>query len=889
MIGETIGQYEIVAELGSGGMGVVYRARDTRLDRSVAIKVLGAQRTADPERRARFMQEARSASALNHPNIVTIYEINRHRGVDYIAMEYVAGSTLDELIPRGRGMRITEVLRYAIQIADALTVAHAAGIVHRDLKPNNVMVTPEGRVKVLDFGLAKLTDPDQMRDESQETLTCVLRDDYVDTSGMVVGTAAYMSPEQAEGRKVDARSDIFSFGALLYEMVTGQRAFQAESAAGTMAAVLRDEPPPVGEVSGSVPVELERLIHRCLRKDVHQRAQHVDDIRVELEELKQDSDSGQLRPVVEARKAAGPTPVSAWLVGLMAVSAVAAIGGWLVGAASRHEGFSSVVPGGVTLSRVAGGGEATSPSWSPDGRWIVYISDRSGNMDIWKQPSRGGEAIQLTNSPLDEQTPAWSPDGRSIAYAVNGGSRGIYLIPEAGGIPVLVAGFGTQPRWSPDGRTLAFDHNGDIYLVPSAGGQPVPVVTGTSTEPHPEFSPDGRRLIYWDRTKGDVFLADVENPHPAALGLVPAGEEISGLSWSDDGRWLIYGRGSFGGNKDLWRVRLNPATGQLAGAPLRLTLSATDDGDCRFSPDGHSVVYTVRHTERHLWRLDRSPKTGLSTGLARRLTRNGQLNYYPVVSRDGKTLLWTSHASGRGHLYYERLDGDKPHKLTTDWQYSNREAGADFSPDGRQVVFSSTLGGSYQIWRLPSLGSVSLQMTVTSQPVRDTHPVWSPDGGTILFYSNRSGNWDLWAIDPAGGKPRQITDWESNETYPMYSPDGRRVAFLTDREGNPDLWTLDLETGDSQPIVRHPAEEGWPAWSPDGRFFYFTSNRGGDFGIWMMPASGGDPVQIEMLVGPAARMPVSALFTKFAVTTDSFIVPLEARSSDIYVLDGLTD
>ena len=286
LLGQQLGSYQILSLLGTGGMGVVYKARDTRLKRSVAIKVLPADQVSDPERKRRFIQEARAASALNHPNIITIHDIGSEGGIDFIVMEYVAGKTLDQLIPR-KGMRLNETLKLAIQMADALAKAHSAGIIHRDLKPTNVMVTDDGLVKVLDFGLAKLTE---VESDEGGTRTTQLQTE----EGTIVGTVSYMSPEQAEGKKVDARSDIFSFGAVLYEMVTGQKAFQGDSKMSTLAAILKQEPKPISQLVPGIPRDLEKIINRCLRKDPGRRFQHMDDLKVELEELKEESDSGTL-------------------------------------------------------------------------------------------------------------------------------------------------------------------------------------------------------------------------------------------------------------------------------------------------------------------------------------------------------------------------------------------------------------------------------------------------------------------------------------------------------------------------------------------------------------------------------------------------------------------
>ena len=310
MIGQALGHYRIEAKLGEGGMGVVYRAFDMHLDRPVAVKILRADRTTSPERRHRFHQEAKAASALNHPNIVHIYDISSSSGTDYISMEFVVGKTLDQLIGK-TGLVLKDTLRYAIQVADALARAHTAGIVHRDLKPSNIIVSEDGRVKLLDFGLAKLTDPTMTTDVDSEadTTTLTTREDVQTEEGTIVGTVAYMSPEQAEGKNVDTRSDIFSFGSVVYEMVTGRRPFECSNKISTISAIVHKEPAPLAEVAPDVPAELEKIISRCLRKDPNRRAQHAGDIKLALEELEEDSTVRNMSGALQAGGgAAAATP-----------------------------------------------------------------------------------------------------------------------------------------------------------------------------------------------------------------------------------------------------------------------------------------------------------------------------------------------------------------------------------------------------------------------------------------------------------------------------------------------------------------------------------------------------------------------------------------------------
>ena len=407
-------------------MGVVYKARDTRLNRSVAIKVLPADKVSDPERKRRFIQEARAASALNHPNIITLYDIGSESGIDFIVMEYVAGKTLDQRIPR-KGMRLNEALKLAIQIADALAKAHSAGIIHRDLKPTNVMVTEDGVVKVLDFGLAKLTELVATEGTTRTRLSQT-------EEGMIVGTLSYMSPEQAEGKKVDARSDIFSFGALLYEMVSGQKAFEGDSKLSTLAAILNQEPKPISQLVADVPPDLEKIINRCLRKDPGRRFQHMGDVKVELEELKEDSGSSTLAGTPPAVRPARRMWVGA---GAALVVVAVAVAVWLFrGSDIKPAAAPEVVP----LTSYAG--FERSPSFSPDGNQVAFSwnGEKQDNFDIYVKLIGSPTPVRLTTDPADDLSPAFSPDGRSIGFVrVSKEHATFIVIPAIGGPERIVA------------------------------------------------------------------------------------------------------------------------------------------------------------------------------------------------------------------------------------------------------------------------------------------------------------------------------------------------------------------------------------------------------------------------------------------------------------------
>jgi len=871
-IGETLGRYRVLSKIGEGGMGTVYRAQDITLDRPVALKTLKALTFVDPERKKRFLQEAKAASALNHPNIVTIHEADEQSGVSFIAMEFVEGETLDRRIARGP-LGLNESLRIAIQIADALAAAHAAGIVHRDLKPSNVMLADDGRVKLLDFGLAKL---------GEDVLTTSEAADAPKTEeGAILGTAAYMSPEQAEGRLIDSRSDVFSFGSLLYELETGRRAFDGDSKVSVLAAIVQKQPTPLAELAPETPSELDRIVGRCLRKAPGRRFQHMGDVKVALEDLLEDYEQGRLAPAERPVAAPGPAQEKSWRpVGL--ALAGGALLGLLAGAFAPGEPPAARGSQEARLTQLTGDqGMAGHPTWSPDGEWVAYASDHGGGFDLWKRPLSGGPEVRLTETPLEETQPAWSPDGRTIAFAASDG--GIYVVPSDGGRAVRAAAFGSNPRWTPDGNTIAFDANGSIYLAPYGGGEPREIVTGTSGTPHTEFAPDGKRFYYWDRTRRGVFLGSIDGSQGSALSLTSPGEEIAGLTISPDGGTLVYSKGAFGGDKDLWRTAVDPTTALPTGEPERLTVSATDDIEPRFSRDGRSIAFTVRRLERQLWGVALDPETGLASGESRLLSFHSARNYYPSATPDGEVVVWTSQNAGQGAIYYLRAGDQTEHKLTREWGRDVREVGGTLSPDGSEIAYSSTVGGAYQLWRMPAFDSVAIRLTDVARPQSDAQPSWSPDGERLAFYTNRAGNWDIFAIPARGGEAEPLTDWPSNELYPSWSPDGRWLAFLSDRDGNPDLWRLNLVDATIERIVEHPAVEGPAAWSPDGSRFYFSSNRSGEFAIWMIPSDGGEARRVT---AEALHLPETALYTKFAVTTQELIVPLENRRGNVYVLEN---
>jgi serine/threonine protein kinase len=775
-----LGPYEVIAPLGAGGMGEVYRARDTRLRREVAIKVLPPERMADEERRRRFVQEARAASALNHPNIVTIYEIETVESVDFIVMEYVAGQTLDSVIPK-HGMPWKEALRVAIPIADALAAAHAKGIVHRDLKPANVAVTREGVVKVLDFGVAKL-----LWQDPEETGEMTTASAAQTGPGSITGTAAYMSPEQATGGKVDARTDIFSFGALLYEMVTGRRAFAGKTVSDTLQAVVRDQPPPPRERVPGIPEPLERLILRCLRKEPDRRFQHVSDVKVELLEVKEAADSGS--SVSAAQPVARTTPWlgrASWGTAAILLLVVALAAGQRLW---RHETPAPTVVQ-LTTERRAGAG-----SFSPDGTQVVYqsLGETGNNLDLWLKIVGQVEARQLTTDPAADLFPAWSPDGTRIAFTRSGSlpfARNIHLVSPLGGAARRLCDLPTLPwlSWSPDGRWLAaavvdsgLPARAHLVLVSAGSGEAQALTSTKPGEVHwtPSFSPDGRALAYAAcvnvTTMDPTLLRCAVQVLPLDSELRPEGPARAvtqpllsplGIAWTADGGSIVYAAAD-----RLWRARADGS-----GAPERLELAGRGVLFPSLSKAGTRLAFVRANAELHIYRL---PFGGSPSPLI----ESAFSDTFPKHSPDGRRIAFMSDRAGEHFqdqaIWLADIDGANATRLT-------REPGAiqgspAWSPDGQWVAFDAGAeAAKMDIWTIRTDGSGLRQ--VTRDPGSGVVPSWSRDGRFIYYASNRTGRHEVFRVPAEGGAEEQLTS--DGGAVPVESVDGRTLYYQSAERG----------------------------------------------------------------------------------------------------------
>jgi Tol biopolymer transport system component/predicted Ser/Thr protein kinase len=860
MTGQKLGHYQVLEKLGEGGMGVVYKARDTHLDRFVAVKVLPAERVADPERRRRFVQEAKAASALNHSNIITIYDIDQAEGIHFISMEYVAGRTLSQLIGR-KGLALGEALKYAVQIADALAAAHAAGIVHRDLKPANVMVTEKGIVKVLDFGLAKLTEP---RGPDEETVTARTEE------GVIVGTVAYMSPEQAQGRAVDARSDIFSFGSVLYEMVTGRRAFQADSKLSTLSAILHQEPLPVAE---GTPPELEKIMARCLRKDPERRIQHMDDVKLALEELKEESDSGKLVAPVPGRRKRLP---HWWAITAAAVLVAASIGvAWLLVRSPKP------APAPVLTRLTSDSGLTTDPALSPDGKLLAYASDRGGegNLDIWVQQVGGGEPMRLTRDPADEHEPAFSPDGTKIAFRSEREGGAIYVVSALGGAARKIAAGGRGAQFSPDGNWIAYwtgqfgggqfvRGNSKTYVVGSAGGAPKQVQPGFAAAAYPVWWPDGNRLLFLGNRDDqlpaeesiDWWVSPLE-PGPATkTGLLAATRAHKLLgpfqtipwalvtpAWVPDGNSLIFSARA-ADSTNLWRLPVSAKTWNVLGPPERLTSSTTLEQHPALSsgPAGLRVAFASLIENIDIWSLPIDANQGKVGGELQRLTQDAAADFHPALSGDGAQMVFLSGTTDNQQVWIKDLSSGEQHALT--FTRSNKYAPL-FSPDGCKVSYTSE-EPKYKgnICVVPVAGGT---VETVCQDCGIMY-AWTPDGKGGLGWDGLGG---IHLVQFSSGRRTRLLAHPTHHLYqPHLSPDGRWLAFSAVSAGHSRLHVAPFRAEGPIPegqwiaVTDGQTWDDKPRWSPDGKLLYHTSDRDGFRCVW------------AQRLHPATKQPLGAPF-----------------------------
>ena len=827
MVGELFGHFRILSRLGSGGMGVVYRAHDEKLQRTVAIKVVARESGATATDRARIVEEARAASGLSHPHICTVYETGDIDGQAYIAMEFVDGRPLSESIPVG-GLSTDAVVRYGVQIADALAHAHKRGVIHRDLKTANVVVTPDGRAKVLDFGLAR-------RIPTEFAATATRSSDAQTVQG-VAGTLAYLAPEVLVGNVADERSDIWALGVLLYEASAGELPFKGRNEFDLTASILRE---PAAPLPQSVPPIVRAIIQRCLAKEPSQRYQQAVEVRAALEAVQ--SDVGSVSKTATARR-----PL--WRIAALAAVAVVALvlfGLW------RQRDTRSV------WERIANDGRLTltlpsenpvfDPAISTDGKMLCYtIEGRDGRVDLFVRRVAGGGLVRVTNDDARESAPRFSPDGDRIAFArreSRDGTPEIRIVSTFGGDSVAVIPAAGAPVWSPNGKELAFirrtaEGNLDLMVAGADGANPRVVVRGDSQFPFlrdPAWSPDGKELAIVRGSggiAGEIWIVPAAGGTPVRAMSDPPEVFSESPAYTADGLGIVHSSNR-GGATNIW---FYPRRG---GAPVRLTAGPGPDTGPTVAADGTIAFINSR------WRNTLDVHS-LAGGAARTLATHAPFLWGPAFSPDGSEVAFSrSEVDGSWHVWSVPTSGGTPKRLT---DTSSGEVYPRYAHDGLSIVFH-TWGTPRRIGRVPRTGGALAMLGFGDWS--DAFPDLSPDGRSIAFTRTDQNAERIYVAPASGGTAKLLT--ESPGAVPKWSPDGKNLVFAGNRGYYGGIFVVNA---DGTNLHKLTTLGGWPVWFPDGaQVGFVVISRNGDQEIQIVPASGGSPRPIAGMTFTGSNHP----------------------------------
>jgi eukaryotic-like serine/threonine-protein kinase len=769
---KDLGPYQLVRSIGAGGMGEVFRARDTRLNRDVAIKILPKTFISDPDRLRRFEQESKTLAALNHPNILTIHDAGLHEGTPYLVSELLEGDTLREILARARKAPLPprKAMEYALQMVQALAAAHSKGIIHRDLKPENIFITKDGRVKILDFGLAKLQVPDlnselpNLRSKADEAAPTLLD---ATQPGAAIGTPAYMSPEQVRGEKADPRSDIFSFGSVLYEMLTGARAFRRDTPVETMNAVLSEEPPDPASAGAALPSGLASIVRRCLEKQTDHRFQAAKDVGFAIELV--------LKELI-GQKPGRPAALSAQI--MTGRRLLAGVGILLLGLGSGllldHLGTPHISLATPSIRYLTYSGRDYSPAISMDGKRVCYSSDRNGLRQIWIKDIASGSESRLTDGPDD--FPRFSRDGNSVLFThALDDKRSLFRA--VGGECFKIVDDALSGDWSPDGRQIAFarwadDGSSSLFLVAVDGsGEALLHRFPQARCSAPRWSPDGRTIAAPINDYGrpqSIALVDVATRKVRMLPAPHPYHQLSSAAWDSTSRYLFYMQAE--SSSALTSTGVLYRQGVDSSAFQRLLWSPTHCTTLDLLPSGN-VVLDARSSRDNL----REFPTGSAKGIAHLLTRGNSTDRQPV-----------------------------------------------YSPDGEQILFSSNRSGNLEIWSFSR--TTEKFRRLTDNPADDWDPVLSPDGQHLIWGSNRAGNLEIWIANADGSAPTQVTHDGFSAENPTMTRDERWIVYSSAAPSKAGIWKIHPDGSDASQLVGS-LTAGNPEVSPDGRYAAYVDNR----------------------------------------------------------------
>lgn len=903
--GTDFGQYRIGRKLGSGGMGEVYQATHLILRRDVALKTLRPDVLSGDSHCSPLIQEARAASALDHPNIVTVYDVGDVDGTVYIAMEYIEGQTLRQVLAQ-RELRPKEALQYAVQIANALATAHDLGILHRDIKPGNIMITRRNVVKVVDFGLARYLDPPESRDK--EDAPTLSMDIDPGRAGRLSGTVGYTSPEQIRGLRGDARSDIFSFGIVLYEMLTRVRPFTGPSDIATTANILHAESRPTREISPDVPEEVDDLVRFCLRKDPEDRARSMHDVAHMLEVA---------RLATERRRAVSAAMSNSrrWLVAGGTVM-LALIAGWASGAFVASRGGHARPR--ATLRRITwDGGLAESPTLSDDGRLLAFASDRAGgkNLDIFVRHMSGGEPIRLTNNSAGDTDPSFSPDGGMIAFRSERKGGGVYVMPSFGGQERLVAPRGNNPRFSPDGKWIVYwvgegantMPSARTYIIPVTGGAPRQLQPSFADARYPIWTPDGAHILFQGV---DVWKADTDPNSDWWVTPLDQGRAVKTGAWDSvkrSGFPTIYPPGGwnrggvvFSARDDAARfvldIPVSTRTWRVQGPAETLTFGTGIDGYPYPTPSG-AIAFTSYQYEINIWsrRLDESGR--VRDKEARKLTAGAAYHTSASMNADGTRLVFLLGHSPSTNVWIRDLATGREAAVTVD---ATEKCSAAISADGARVAWSVCGPGREAVY--VAAISPDLSVPVSEKVCEDCGRVvdWSRAGDSILFVDHshpvRAG------ILTLSSRSRiMISSLRYNLDRPRFSPEGNSIALRAGqtRGDRAQIFAVPLQDGKPAPeadwvaITNGDFWDDNPVWTERGDALVFYSRRDGFGCIWRQAVNRttkrpeGAPAEVmEFHSGRLSIKELTGSLPSLGLANNQILFNALERTGSIWVLEA---
>jgi Tol biopolymer transport system component/predicted Ser/Thr protein kinase len=878
------GRYQIIEELGKGGMGKVYKVLDTKINEKIALKLLKPEVAMDKKTIERFSNELKFARKVRHEHVCQMYDLGEEKGTHFITMEYVSGDDLKSMIRMVGQLSPGQAISIVKQVCDGLAEAHRLEVVHRDLKPSNIMIDRDGSVRIMDFGIARS-----------------VKGKGITRAGVMIGTPEYMSPEQVEGKEVDQRSDIYSLGVILYEMVTGRVPFEGDTPFTIGVKHKSEIPKNPREINTHLPEDLSNAILKCMEKDREERYHSAEELRSELENIEKSIPTTER--IVPKRKPITSKEITVqfrlkklFIPVLVCIILLAVVGYFLF----RGKGKVLDIKIGRTKQITHASGLEVDPALSPDGNMIAYAGGMEGSIHLYVRQIAGGRTINLTaTQPGQYRWPQWSPDGTRLVFQSR---EALYVVPALGGIlkPLVEAsqeeGFGLwhpSPAWSPDGKHIAYVQGNNIHLFPVDGGESRKIAE--AYQPHSLcWSPDEKHIAYVSGNASFIFGEPyIGNIAPCSIWVVSTKKEapvqvtdnrylnVSPV-WTPDSRHLLFVSNQ-GGSRDIYWLPLNPS-GAPSAPPVRLT-TGLNAHTISLSADGKKMAFSVFTYTANIWSIRIPEKGAISISDALPVTTGNQAIEGIDVTPDGEWLVFDCNRSGNQDIYKMPVTGGEIEQLTT---HPSDDFLPTWSPDGKEIAFYSFRKGNRDVHLMTAEGRSIQQLT--EDPAQERYPDWSPDGNHLVFYSDKTGRQELYIIsrdkkELDWGTPQQLTF--DGGSHCRWSPDGHLIAYISERSlrvippggGNPRV----LVESKDPTLTPVPV---FPAWSPDGQTIYYKAvDAEGRSSFWSIPASGGTPKLLVRFDDPFRK----SIRPEFTTDGERLFFTLTDNQSDLWVMDLLSE